>query len=168
MHITRAVKRILITGMSGTGKSAAIRELSARGYLAYDLDTPEWSHWVDADPSDRLTPAKGKDWRWREDRVGALLAEPADGPLFISGCAENMNRLFPLIDSIVLLSAPVDTIMDRLTARSSDGHGHVEEERRKVRELIATVEPLLRQVAHLEVDTRRPVADTVDEILRLA
>lgn len=31
------MKRILITGMSGTGKSAAIRELTARGYLAWML-----------------------------------------------------------------------------------------------------------------------------------
>jgi predicted GTPase len=35
------MKRILITGMSGTGKSSAIRELLARGHHAHDLDTPE-------------------------------------------------------------------------------------------------------------------------------
>lgn len=162
------MKRVLITGMSGTGKSVAIRELGARGYLAYDLDTPDWSHWVDADPSDGLTPTKGKDWLWREDRVRTLLTRPADGTCFISGCAENMKKLFPLIDTIVLLSAPVNTIMERLTARSPDGYGHVEEERRKVRELIASVEPLLRGIAHHEVDTRRPVEATVDEILQLA
>jgi dephospho-CoA kinase len=42
------MKRILITGMSGTGKSAVIVELMRRGYRAIDLDTPEWSHWIDA------------------------------------------------------------------------------------------------------------------------
>lgn len=162
------MKRILITGMSGTGKSAAVRELIARGYLAYDLDTPEWSHWVDADPSDGLTPAKGKDWLWREDRVRTLLTEPAEGTLFVSGCAENMKQFFPLFDAIVLLCAPVETIMKRLTARSSDGYGHSEEDRRKVGDLIATVEPLLRRAAHHEVDTRRPIEAAIDEILRLA
>lgn len=44
------MKRVLITGMSGTGKSAVIRELAARGFRAVDIDTPEWSHWVDASP----------------------------------------------------------------------------------------------------------------------
>jgi broad-specificity NMP kinase len=141
------MKRVLITGMSGTGKSAAIRELAARGHSAYDLDTPEWSQWIEADPSDELTPAKGKDWIWREDRVRALLSQPMDRTLFISGCAENMNRLFPLIDTIILLSAPLATIMERLAARLPGGYGHAAEARRKVADLISTVEPLLRDSA---------------------
>jgi len=160
------MKRILITGMSGTGKSSVIRELAARGYRACDLDTPEWSEWIDTDPSDTLTPAQGKDWVWREDRVGALLSAPGDGTLFIGGCAENMGRLFPLIDAVILLSAPAATIMERLRARSSDAYGSVAEERRRVADLIATIEPLLRKSADHEIDTRRPIHATVDEILR--
>lgn len=118
------MKRVLITGMSGSGKSAVIQELSARGYRAHDLDTPEWSQWIAADPSDTLTPADGKDWVWREDRVRALLSEPQDGTLFISGCAENMGQLFPLIDTVILLSAPAATLMERLAARSPGGYGN--------------------------------------------
>ena len=34
------MKRVLITGMSGTGKSAVIQELASRGYPAHDLDSP--------------------------------------------------------------------------------------------------------------------------------
>jgi dephospho-CoA kinase len=30
------MKRVLITGMSGTGKSAVVEELAARGYRALD------------------------------------------------------------------------------------------------------------------------------------
>lgn len=161
------MKRVLITGMSGTGKSSVIQELIARGYRAHDLDTPEWSEWIDADPSDVLTPTQGKDWVWREDRVRALLSQPDDGTLFVSGCAENMGRLFPLIDVVILLSAPVATIMERLRTRSPGGYGSVEEERRRVSDLISTVEPLLRKSADYEIDARRPIQATVDEILRL-
>ena len=161
------LKRVLITGMSGTGKSAVVAELVARDYKAYDLDTPEWSEWIDTDPADQLTPAKGKDWVWRLDRVHALLSRPDEGTLFNSGCAENMGRLLPMIDAVILLSAPVDTIMQRLAARSPGGYGHVVEERRKVAELVATVEPLLRQSADHEIDSRQSVTATVDEILRL-
>jgi shikimate kinase len=158
-------RRILITGMSGTGKSSVIAEMARCGFQAIDLDTPAWSHWVDADPQDILTPAAGKDWVWREDRVCALLSAAEPELLFVSGCAENMGKLFGLIDRSILLSAPVETIMDRLSARSSKGYGHTAEERSKVAELIATVEPLLRQAAHWEIDTSRSVEDTVAEII---
>lgn len=161
--------RVLITGMSGTGKSAVVRELIRRGYWAVDLDTPDWSEWVDLDPADQLTPAEGKDWIWQEDRVRALLllSRQDQGLLFVSGCAENMQRLFPLIETIILLSAPTATIMARLEARSSDGYGSTDGERQKVGELIATIEPLLRQSADHEIDSSGPTPCTVDEILKV-
>lgn len=161
------MKRLLITGMSGTGKSAVTQELVARGYRAYDLDTPEWSEWVDADPLDVLTPTKGKDWVWREDRVRALLSKPAGDVLFVSGCAENMKRFFPLIDTVILLTAPAATIMERLEARPPGSYGSIAEERRKVADLISTIEPLLRESADHEVDTRRSIDATIDAILRI-
>jgi dephospho-CoA kinase len=160
------MKRVLITGMSGTGKSSVIRALAARGFPAQDLDTPEWSAWVDVDPSDALTPIQGKDWVWRQDRVRALLSKPIDGPLFIGGCAENMAQFFPLIDTVILLSVPIATIMERLMARSAGSYGHIAAERRKVADLISTIEPLLRKSADYEVDTGRSIDATVDEILR--
>lgn len=160
------MKRVLITGMSGTGKSAVIQELTVRGYRACDLDTPEWSEWIAADPLDALTPGDGKDWVWQEDKVRALLSTPGDGTLFISGCAENMTQFYPLIDIVILLSVPVETIMQRLVARSPDNYGHADDERQKVTELISTIEPLLKASADHEIDTRRPATATVDEILR--
>jgi shikimate kinase len=162
------MKRVLITGMSGTGKSAVVQELASRGYPAHDLDTAEWSEWIDAAPLDDLTPVQGKDWVWQESRVRDLLSGPQERTLFVSGCAENMGRLFPLIDCIILLSAPVETILERLEARSPNGYGHAADERRKVVELIAAVEPLLRKSADQEIDTRRPVHATVDRILQIS
>lgn len=167
LRMRTQLKRVLITGMSGTGKSAVTRELSARGYRAVDLDTPEWSQWVDVATTDALTPAEGKDWVWREDRVRTLLLEHDQSPLFVSGCAENMERLLPLIDIVILLSAPVATIMKRLEARSPGSYGSTVAERQKICELRATIEPLLRQSADHEIDTSRPIEATVDEILKV-
>jgi septin family protein len=40
------MKRVLLTGMSGTGKSTVINELAARGYKAVDTDDHGLSDWV--------------------------------------------------------------------------------------------------------------------------
>jgi hypothetical protein len=78
--------------------------------------------------------------------------------------APKMKRFFPLIELIVLLSAPMEVIMKRLEARSLDGYANTYQERQKVSGLISTIEPLLRDCADHEIDTTRPVDATVDEI----
>ena len=79
-----------------------------------------------------------------------------------------MSRFFPLLDVVVLLSAPLATINERLAARPIGGYGHLASERDKVADLIATIEPLLRKSADWEIDTRRPISTVVDEVLRLS
>ena len=76
---------VLVTGMSGTGKSAALVELARRGHRVVDTDYGGWT--VDAPASG------GREWEqvWREDRIDALLDQHDDGLLFISGCASNQG-----------------------------------------------------------------------------
>lgn len=67
-RVDGAMKRILLTGMSGTGKSTVIGELAARGYKAVDADSDEFSQWgeVKRDTSAEVTPVDGnRDWMWR-------------------------------------------------------------------------------------------------------
>ena len=64
------MKRVLLTGMSGTGKSTLIGELAARGFKAVDVDADEWSEWVEVefngDPtSPESTVEPGRDWARR-------------------------------------------------------------------------------------------------------
>ena len=61
--------------MSGTGKSAALQLLGARGHHVVDTDTDRWSHWV-------TLPDGSPDWIWREDAIARLLASHHHGHLF--------------------------------------------------------------------------------------
>src|SRR2546425_4668747 len=62
------VKRVLLTGMSATGKSTVISELAVLGYKAVDTDYDGWSELVD-DPASSGQSGLGReqDWLWRED-----------------------------------------------------------------------------------------------------
>jgi dephospho-CoA kinase len=165
------VKRILLTGMSATGKSTVIRELAGRGYKAVDADCDEYSAWVEStSASDAYGPPvePGRDWLWREDRIQALLsAEDAD-LLFLSGCAENMGKFLPQFDHVILLSAPANLIEERLSSRTSNTYGKRPEEVARVLALMRTVEPLLRRVAGHEIDASAPLEDVVVAVLQLA
>jgi dephospho-CoA kinase len=151
------MKRFLLTGMSGTGKSSVIAELAARGYRAVDIDDPAWSRF----------DATGE-WVWREDRVEALLLAEDAEVLFVSGCASNQGKFYPLFDAVILLSAPVDVIKERLASRTNNAFGKRPEELARVLDDIEHTEPLLRRRAQHEIDTTAGLDDVVSTVLQLA
>jgi dephospho-CoA kinase len=165
------MKRILITGMSGTGKSSVVTELAARGYKAVDADSPEYAEWVEVggDTSDLGSPEWGaKDWMWREDRVQERLSIEDADLLFVSGCAANMGTFLSQFDHVVLLSAPAEIIVERLTTRTTNAYGKRPEEVARKLELIETIEPRLRRVAGHEIDASSSLDEVVATVLRIA
>jgi dephospho-CoA kinase len=163
------MKRVLLTGISGTGKSMLTGALAARGYKAIDADTAAWSHWVAVSGSGIAgTPVKpDQDWMWRADRIQDLLATEDAEVLFVSGCAENMVQFLPQFDHIVLLSAPSDVIAERLATRTTNDYGKQPDEVARVLDQIRTVEPLLRRAAGHEIDTRAPLVEVVATVLQI-
>jgi len=141
--------------MSGTGKSSVVRELVARGYKAVDTD----DGWCELQPDGRQM--------WREGAIQALLAAEDANLLFVAGCEENQARFHSQFDHIVLLSAPLETLVERLATRSNNSYGKTPEELRRFLDDVETVEPLLRRVATHEVRTTEPLNEVVATILRL-
>ena len=162
------MKRVLLTGMSGTGKSTVIGELAARGFRAVDTDHDELSHEVDV-PDDELTGLEpGKDWVWREDRIHDLLStDDGDGDvLFVAGCSPNQGKFYPRFDHIILLTAPAGLIVERLGSRTNNPYGKRPGEVARTLLLQETIEPLLRRGAGLVVDTSVPLDEVVAAVLR--
>ncbi len=147
---------VLITGMSGTGKSSLLEELAARGYRTVDTDYGDYYETIDGE---RL---------WREDRISALVsAEPDDatGVLFVQGTTSNQVVFYPRFHRIVLLSAPAHVLVERLTTRTTNPYGKDPAELAETLECQQAVEPLLRAAATLEVVTTVPVAQVADLVL---
>ena len=153
--------KVLVTGMSGTGKSAALQVLGERGHRVVDTDTDEWSHWV-------TLPDGSPDWIWREDAIAALLASHQDGHLFVAGCKTNQGKLYPEFDHIVLLSAPADVLLARIAARASNPYGKHPGERALILRHLAEVEPLLRATATIEIDATAPLSQVARQLENLS
>lgn len=153
--------KILVTGMSGTGKSTVLQMLAARGHRAVDTDTDRWSHWVTL--SDGST-----DWVWRESAISDLLANHHEGTLFVAGCKSNQGRFYPQFDHIVLLSAPTDIMLARIATRTNNPFGKRPEEREAILRDLAQVEPLLRATSTVEIDASAPIDKVVRQLEELA
>ncbi len=150
---------VLVTGMSGTGKSTVLSELARRGHRVVDTDDPGWI--VDVE-----TPG-GPEPVWDLERVAALLALHHEGWLFVAGCVANQGVLYDRFTAVVLLSAPVDVILGRVAQRANP-FGSTTRDRDKIANDLAAYEPLLRAGADYEVVTTVPVGEVVEALERIA
>lgn len=146
-----------MTGMSGTGKSAALVELAKRGFQVVDTDDGPWSEWSEADGG----------YIWREDLVAELLSRDDGGTLYVSGTVSNQGRFYPRFDAVVLLSAPVDVLQRRIETRTTNPYGKTAEERALILSHIAEVEPLLRATCTHEIDAAQPIGDVVAQLVEI-
>jgi dephospho-CoA kinase len=151
------VRRILVTGMSGTGKSTVLAELRRRGYDVVETDEPEWMEWSNEDGG----------YLWREDRVAELLAREREAPLFVSGTVSNQGRFYPDFDAVVLLSAPLEVLLGRIEHRTTNDFGKAPAERERIRSDFAAFEHRLRATCTHELDATQPIENIVAQLIRI-
>lgn len=157
----RRGKIVFLTGMSGTGKSTILAKLSDKGYKVVDTDYDGWSIYG-------KDPKWGMGWIWDEERMKSLLGEHIQGILFISGTVSNQGEFYPYFDAVVLLSAPLNVMRERIENRSTNDYGKTDEEWNEIVYYKETVEPLLRDGADFEIDTRKPLNQTIEELENIA
>ena len=144
--------RVLLTGMSGTGKTELVHELRNRGHEAYDADEDGFSE-----------PRDDGRWGWRAEKVAGLLDRASGRLVFFAGCSEEQAEL--PFDYRVLLTAPTPVLEQRLRTRTGNAYGRDGAEREQVLADLAEVEPLLRRTADLVLATTAPPAQLADALL---
>jgi shikimate kinase len=133
--------------MSGVGKSTVLEVLGERGYLTVDTDYDGWEL---------------ADGLWDGPRMTRLLDDHGD--VVVSGTVSNQIDFYDRFDHVVLLSAPIETLLARVAARANNPYGRTPEQRAEIRHYTRKVEPLLRRGATCELDGRRPVEGLADSI----
>ncbi|MFD7156764.1 AAA family ATPase [Kribbella sp. NPDC059898] len=141
--------RILVTGMSGAGKTTVLDELARRGHHTVDTDYDGWTR---------------PDGTWDEPRMRQLLTRP---DVIVSGTVENQGTFYDRFHHVVLFTAPLEILIDRVRRRTNNPYGRTPAEQAEIAQYVETVEPLLRQGATLELDTRQPVSALADAVERL-
>ena len=105
---------------------------------------------------------------WDEVRLFELLAEAADEALFVAGCAANMGRFTPLFDRIILLSAPAETLLERVAVRADNPYGKTMAEAERIVANLEEIEPMLRRIATHEIDANQNPKVIFDAVMLAA
>lgn len=167
-----------VTGLSGTGKSAVLRELRARGCLARGVDEDGYADWVSrrtglAEVIPRGDPEfdihawyRAHDWVLNVRRISVLsrAAARCRRPVFLCGSALGEAHVWHLFDQVVALVADIPTIERRLAARVGD-YGKAPEELAAILGWHAGFEESYRRFGAVIVDARRPLPEVADEVL---
>ena len=97
-----------------------------------------------------------------------LLTAPRERSLVVCGCKTNQGTFYRYFDAVVLLSAPLEVILERVAARSDNPYGKSAAERAEIAHYLQTVQPLLRRGATLDLDTSTlTVAEVADHLMAL-
>lgn len=165
---------VLITGMSGAGKSTIAEVLARRGLASLDADgDPFLARSVDLDGNvveDEAIPdfawLARHHWAWDPSRLDELIRAAAPATLYVCGGAENELELVGRFTQVFLLELDEPTMLARLDAPSRDNDwGRIGDTREYLRRRLPVVQGRLRASGATPIDARQPLAQVVDAIL---
>lgn len=107
-----------------------------------------------------------KDGTWDEHRMWNLL--DSETPAVGSGTVKNQARFCERFTAVVLLTAPVEVLFERVANRADNAYGKSQRHQDEIRAYAKSVEPLLREGVSHALDGRRPVTELADAIQLLA
>jgi broad-specificity NMP kinase len=125
-------KTILITGVSGTGKTALSEMLNSKSCVALDIDDIEGlftmfdkitkQPMINQD-NDDLEKVKNMNWVCDVEKLKNIIAKQDCDLVFCCGNAGNMNEIIPLFNAVMLLTASPEKIRERLSSRVFNDFG---------------------------------------------
>jgi len=124
-------KRILLTGVSGTGKTTVCRELEKRGFATLGIDETEGlSYWVNKETKEKLVQKVDfskeflANYEWICDlEILKNLVDSVDSTVVICGNVENIAECIDYCDTVLLLVCSPETFFARIDSRTDNEYG---------------------------------------------
>ncbi|MDO8340610.1 MAG: AAA family ATPase [Candidatus Woesebacteria bacterium] len=169
------MQRILITGVSGTGKTTTCKALREMGYEAVDIENIKgmfemvhkgtnkvFKDYDNANP-DHL---KNAEWICNVDKLKQRLNIQKEEIAFYSGIASNMDDILPLFEKFIVLYLTSEALNDRLRNREgTEDIGNNQEGRNVILGWKDWWETKMRNKGAIFIDASRPSKEIGIDIL---
>jgi|SRR5579872_1290245 len=166
---------VLITGISGAGKSTIAAVLAGRGLVSIDSDSDPWlARTVDSagvpvaeEPAvPDLDWLARHSWAWDPARLDELIRAAAPATLYVCGGAANEMELAGRFTHMILLELDEPTMLERLDAPTRDNEwGRIGDTREDLRRRRQPYQDRLRAHGAIVIDASQPLDQVVDAIL---
>ncbi len=170
-----------ITGISGSGKSAALQELRSRGYEAHGTDEDGLAFFQNNETGKPITydataEHRTPEWRdmhtWKLSRsaVEKLQESAKDKPVFLCGVVSNdADELWDLFAKVFALNIDERTLRHRIANRTNNDFGKNRHEFDSLLSWQKTAEEDYLRLGAVIIDANRPINVVANDILsRLA
>lgn len=124
------MKKYLIYGLSGSGKSTVEKVLKQRGYHTVETDfEPNLSKWInkktgnpvpEPEPPYEARWLKEHVWNWDKKQLLKLLSGDEHEAIFLCGGANNLDEFYNHFDQIFALTVDSQTMKQRLQSREPE------------------------------------------------
>ena len=171
-----SVALVLVTGTSGSGKSAVCVALRDRGHEAHDMDLDGNAAWVHREtgrhwPAGVRPDTDAPDWfvqyEWRAvpAKIAALAEGARERPVFLCGMTTNGHEVWHLYSLVVFLSIDEATIRHRIASRTTNDFGKTANELDAILVWHDVAEQQHREAGAVVVDATMPLDQVVDAVL---
>ncbi len=171
------MKKIYITGVSGTGKTTIAKELSRRGFYTISIDEVDglcsWVHQGTREKhggkDTKLTPefVHAHDWICDIEYLTRLLNKNVD-VAFVLGMAGNQNNFLPMFDKILLLQCSPETFSKRIDMRTDNDFGKDPHIKKGILGRYQTYAKEILAKGAISINTEKPIDQVVDEVIKQA
>lgn len=172
------LKTVLVTGVSGTGKSAVAEVLLEQKHQVIDVDSvPGLCFWVSRktgkiNPVGNLTDIKNDfinnhQYTIDKEMLKTMLSQ-MEGLVFVFGSVGDNSELTSLSNKVLLLQCESESLAHRLKTRSSNSFGKDPLVRQRMLEWKVLFDRMMIEAGAEVIDAEQPLEEVVADVLKHA
>lgn len=167
-------KSILITGVSGVGKTSLSNKLNKMGYKSYDIDDipglftmihRETKLPIENHNNADLEKVKVMTWVCNIKKLKSIISDEQNDLAFYCGGGSNVYQMMKLFDGIILLKINLKINKHRLTTRTNNDFARIQEIQDYVMSKKDKWEKIMEEKGAIVIDAHGDLDSVVKEVI---